>query len=146
MPCRCAPGHVVHHIPVSLLYWPWKSDVLKICTPTMQKATFSQKWTFYAVPRANAPLPPSCLCPLMDRVCVLVMVVRSVLLLFSQNANFCSFMCITFAYVFFSIHSKASFRMHSYSVKKAAHLVAPRGLVVGLRQSEESVRTECLFR
>ena len=63
-----------------------------------------------------------------------------------QNAHFCYCMRITFAYVFFSIHSKASFRMHFYSVKKAAHLVAPRGLVVGLRQSGESVRTECLFR
>ena len=58
---------------------------------------------------------------------------------------FCSFMCITFVYVFFSIHSKASFRMHFDSVKKAAHLVAPRGLVVGLRQSRASAPTICLF-
>ena len=52
-------GMWLNHIPVSLLYWPWKSDVLKICTPAMQKATFSQKWTFYARPRAKVLVPPS---------------------------------------------------------------------------------------
>ena len=67
MPCRCAPGHVVHHIPVSLLYWPWKSDVLKICTPTMQKATLSQKWMFYAVARAQVLVAPSRMRPLFVR-------------------------------------------------------------------------------
>ena len=145
MSCRCAPRHVVHHIPVSLLYWPWKSDVLKICTPAMQKASFFQKLRFYAVPRVSVPLPARCMWPLMVYVRALVVVLGSVLLLWPQNANFCSFMCITFVYVFFSIHSKDSFRMHFYSVKKAAHLVAPRGLVVGLRQSGDSVYTECLF-
>ena len=145
MPCRYAPGHVVHHIPVSLLYWPWKSDVLKICTPAMQKAFLFQKWMFYARPRASAPLPPSSMWPLIVIVWVPVAVLGLVLLLCPQNAYFCSFMCITFAYVFFSIHSKASFRMHFYSVKKAAHFVAPRGLVVGLRQSRTFVPTICLF-
>ena len=150
MPCRYAPGHVVHHIPVCLLYWPWKSDVLKICTPAMQKASFSQKWRFYARARITALVRSYDMWPLMEDVMVPVVMPLLVVVLSPQNAYFCSSMCIRFASLFFSIYSNPSFHMHFYKcffmLPLAAYLVAPRGLVVGLRQSGDSVHTECLFR
>ena len=141
MPCRGAPGHVVHHIPVSLLYWPWKSDVLKICTPAMQKASFSQKWRFYARTKAKALVMSTNMWALI--IVGLMPVVMPVLevVMCAQNAHFCVSMCIRFAALFFSIYSNPSFHM----LPLAASLVAPRGLVVGLRESSDSVRTPCLF-
>ena len=150
MSCRCAPGHVVHHIPVSLLYWPWKSDVLKICTPAMQNTAFSQKWTFYARPRAKVPALSYDMWALLVHVWVTVAALRLVVVMYPQNACFCFSMCIRFALLFLSIYSNPSFHMHFYQcffmLPLAASLVAPRGLVVGLRESSDSVRTQCLCR
>ena len=105
--CRNAPGHVVHHIPVSLLYRPWKRDVLKICTPAMQNAFFSQMWRFYARARAKVLVMLSCMWPLM--VDARVPMRRLTLLLF------CLFLLLH-AHVacqrVFCIRSEASFRMH----------------------------------
>ena len=65
--------------------------------------------------------------------------------LYAQNAYFCVSMYIRFASLFFGIHSKASFHMDFYQCFSmqplAASLVAPQGLVVGLRQSSDSART-----
>ena len=45
----------------------------------------------------------------------------------------------------FGIRSKASFRMHFYSVPRAAYLVARRAPVIGRRQNANSVLTICLL-
>ena len=146
MPCRCALGHVVHHIPVSLLYWPWNSDVLKISTPAMQKASFSQKCTFYARLTLVVPVPPSDMCSMTLYVWVLVWVPLLLVVLSRQNAHFCYCMRTTFAYVFFSIHSNFHFICILTSAFSCSPLPPTWLLVVGLRQSGQSVHTECLFR
>ena len=63
-----------------------------------------------------------------------------------QNAHFCYCMRITFAYVFFSIHSNFHFVCIFTSAFSCSPLPPTWLLVVGLRQSGQSVRTECLFR
>ena len=82
-------------------------------------------------------------------VLVPVAVLGLVLVMCPQNAYFCFSMCIRFASLFFSIYSNPSFHMHFYqcfsNLPGATDLVAPRRLVVGLRQSSDSVRTPCLF-
>ena len=130
MPCRCAPGHVVHHIPVSLLYWPWKSDVLKICTPAMQKASFSQKWTFYAraggKPSCRRLRAPPCRRTTCDPCwccldCCFVPTEWLLLLFHGYKVSF----------VVFSIYSNLSFHIHFYQcffmIALAVYSITPRG-------------------
>ena len=70
----------------------------------------------------------------------------AVVVLFRQNTHFCDCMRITFAYVFFSIRSNFHFICIFTSAVSCSPLPPTWLLVVGLRQSGQSVRTECLFR
>ena len=114
--------------------------------PYDAKSNFLSEMDVLSNPQRKRPSAAVFHVILVCHVWVLVWVLGSVLFLSPQNACFCACMCITFVYVFCSIYSNSYFRMHFYQCFCMLPLAASWLLVVGLRQSGESVGTECLFR
>ena len=119
---------MVHHIPVSL-----------------QGIFFSEVEVLRAR-QSNRPCAAVFHVSLIVGVVVPVAAPWLVLVPYPQNAYFCFSMCMRCALLLFSIYSNPSFHMHFYQcflmLYLAAHFVAARGLVVGLCESRDSVRTE----
>ena len=98
--------------------------------PYDAKSNFFSEMDVLRASQSNRPRDAVFHATLVVHVRVLMRGPLLLAVLSAQNANFCSFMCITFAYVFFSIYKNLSFHMHFYQcffmLPLAAYLVACR--------------------